>query len=87
MGSITLKVELSTQPTSAPQAGDALKPSDTAEVEAIAVGDDEEHVEFEIELDQDGGAIDAIPLEGDEDPPTQISKAKKDECAKEVSRS
>jgi hypothetical protein len=63
VGSVTLRVATLGQPVAAahPQSG---KPGDTAVVEAVAVGDDEE---FEIEFDEGPpGAvaeIEAIPLE------------------------
>lgn len=65
VGSVTLRVATLGQPVAAahpPQA--AGKPGDTAVVDAVAVGDEEE---FEIEFDEGGAGadIEAIPLEDD----------------------
>lgn len=61
VGSVTLRVATLGQPVAAahPQ---AAKPGDTAVVDAVAVGDEEE---FEIEFDEGDavGEIEAIPLE------------------------
>jgi predicted component of type VI protein secretion system len=61
VGSVTLRVATLGQPVAAPHP-QAAKPGDTAVVEAVAVGDEEE---FEIEFDEGtaGAEIEAIPLE------------------------
>lgn len=63
VGSVTLRVATLGQPVSAshPQSG-SPKAGDTAVVEAVAVGDDEE---FEIEFDEGtpGEEVESIPLE------------------------
>jgi len=61
VGSVTLRVATLGQPAAAPHP-QAAKPGDTAVVDAVAVGDDEE---FEIEFDEGAAVaeIEAIPLE------------------------
>jgi hypothetical protein len=63
IGSVTLRVATLGQPVAAPHP-QAAKPGDTAVVDAVAVGEDEE---FEIEFDEGGpgvaAEIEAIPLE------------------------
>jgi FHA domain len=62
VGSVTLRVATLGQPVAASHPAPAAKPGDTAVVDAVAVGDEEE---FEIEFDEGsvGGDIEAIPLE------------------------
>ncbi len=64
VGSVTLRVATLGQPVPAshPQGAAAPKAGDTAVVEAVAVGDDEE---FEIEFDEGtpGEEVESIPLE------------------------
>ncbi len=61
VGSVTLRVATLGQPVAAPHPS-AAKPGDTAVVDAVAVGGEDE---FEIEFDEGdaGGDIEAIPLE------------------------
>jgi predicted component of type VI protein secretion system len=63
VGSVTLRVATLGQPVAAPHP-QAAKPGDTAVVDAVAVGDEEE---FEIEFDEGTAVaeIEAIPLEED----------------------
>lgn len=62
VGSVTLRVATLGQPVAAAHPPQSPKPGDTAVVEAVAVGDEEE---FEIEFDEGtpGDDIEAIPLE------------------------
>jgi pSer/pThr/pTyr-binding forkhead associated (FHA) protein len=69
IGSISLKVAPATA-GAARRAVATPSPSDTAEVEAIPAGDDEQ---FEIEFDLEPEADQAFALDTDDDPPTQVS--------------
>ena len=62
VGSVTLRVATLGPSAAAPHPQAAKKPGDTAVVDAVAVGDDEE---FEIEFDEGAAVaeIEAIPLE------------------------
>jgi pSer/pThr/pTyr-binding forkhead associated (FHA) protein len=86
IGGVSLRVDLAAGASPVPDAAKpALKPGDTAEVQALAVDDalelDEE--EFEVELDADTQHLDVIPLDDEPSPPkpakaTGPSAAKQD---------
>jgi predicted component of type VI protein secretion system len=74
VGAVTLRVATLGQPVAAPHANSASKPGDTAVVEAVALGDDDE---FEIEFDEGEPEmqIETIPLAEAASPPAAASPA------------
>lgn len=77
IGGISLRVDLPTAGTPRPAAGKpAVKPSDTAELAALPVGEADAEIEeeFEVEIDAEPDHLDLIPLD-DEPPPPKPAKA------------
>ncbi len=81
IGGVTLRVDqagTASRPEAAAR-GPAAKPSDTAEVAALPAGDEFEvdEEEFEIAFDEEPEQVDLIPLEEDEPPTPEVTKATK----------
>jgi pSer/pThr/pTyr-binding forkhead associated (FHA) protein len=79
IGGVTLRVDLAAAGPPPPAAGKAApKTGDTAELDALPVGDEDLELdeEFEVEIEGEPDHIDVIPLDDEPPPPQPVKSAK-----------